>query len=164
MAQHALAWAVLALVAGLAQAQSLRLPNVGGNAGSGPSALTLPAAGSGGGATGAAAAPREADHITAVVNSAPITANEVRTRAAAIERASSSGPGRRFCGAAAAALLLNAGLSIHVFEQAPVFSRLGAGIHIGPNVMKIFNKNIALPKAGLSDSLASFATSPANTS
>lgn len=41
-------------------------------------------------------------------------------------------------GAAAAALLHKAGFSVHAFEQAPVFDRLGAGIHIGPNVMKIF--------------------------
>jgi 6-hydroxynicotinate 3-monooxygenase len=43
-------------------------------------------------------------------------------------------------GAAAAALLLDAGFSVHAFEQAPEFTRLGAGIHIGPNVMKIFRK------------------------
>ncbi|MBU1281372.1 MAG: FAD-dependent monooxygenase [Alphaproteobacteria bacterium] len=43
-------------------------------------------------------------------------------------------------GAAAAALLLNAGFSVHTFEQAPEFSRLGAGIHVGPNVMKIFRE------------------------
>lgn len=41
-------------------------------------------------------------------------------------------------GAAAAALLDKAGFSVQVFEQAPVFTRLGAGIHIGPNVMKVF--------------------------
>lgn len=43
-------------------------------------------------------------------------------------------------GAAAAALLLKAGFAVHVFEQAPAFSRLGAGIHIGPNVMRIFRE------------------------
>lgn len=48
-------------------------------------------------------------------------------------------------GAAAAALLLNAGFSVHTFEQAPEFTRLGAGIHIGPNVMKIF-RQIGLEK------------------
>lgn len=41
-------------------------------------------------------------------------------------------------GAAAAALLANAGFSVHTFEQAPAFTRLGAGIHVGPNVMKVF--------------------------
>ncbi|MGE4482239.1 FAD-dependent monooxygenase [Acidocella sp.] len=41
-------------------------------------------------------------------------------------------------GAAAAALLHQAGFSVHAFEQAPVFDRLGAGIHVGPNVMKVF--------------------------
>lgn len=41
-------------------------------------------------------------------------------------------------GAACAALLRQAGFDVHVFEQAPVFDRLGAGIHIGPNVMKVF--------------------------
>lgn len=48
-------------------------------------------------------------------------------------------------GAAASALLLNAGFSVHTFEQAPEFTRLGAGIHIGPNVMKIF-RQIGLEK------------------
>ncbi|WP_086998533.1 FAD-dependent monooxygenase [Rhizobium sullae] len=43
-------------------------------------------------------------------------------------------------GAAAAALLAGAGFSVHSFEQAPAFARLGAGIHIGPNVMKIFRR------------------------
>ncbi|RFB88965.1 6-hydroxynicotinate 3-monooxygenase [Rhizobium leguminosarum bv. trifolii] len=43
-------------------------------------------------------------------------------------------------GAAAAALLASAGFSVHSFEQAPAFTRLGAGIHIGPNVMKIFRR------------------------
>lgn len=43
-------------------------------------------------------------------------------------------------GAAAAALLLDAGFSAHVFEQAEEFTRLGAGIHVGPNVMKIFRE------------------------
>jgi len=70
--RHTLVWATLALFCGLASAQALRLPSGGVGAG----LLTAPAA----------AAAREADHITAVVNSAPITANEVRTRAAAVER------------------------------------------------------------------------------
>lgn len=43
-------------------------------------------------------------------------------------------------GAAAGALLQRAGFSVDVFEQAAAFSRLGAGIHMGPNVMKIFRR------------------------
>lgn len=43
-------------------------------------------------------------------------------------------------GAAAAALLQKAGLDVELFEQADTFSRLGAGIHIGPNAMRIFRK------------------------
>ncbi len=41
-------------------------------------------------------------------------------------------------GAAAAALLQQGGFNVAVYEQAEAFSRLGAGIHVGPNVMKIF--------------------------
>lgn len=40
-------------------------------------------------------------------------------------------------GAAAAALLHKAGFNVKLYEQAPAFSRLGAGIHVGPNVMKV---------------------------
>ena len=40
-------------------------------------------------------------------------------------------------GAAAASLLQKAGFNVHLYEQAPGFSRLGAGIHLGPNVMKV---------------------------
>ncbi|MDX3893691.1 FAD-dependent monooxygenase [Pusillimonas sp.] len=40
-------------------------------------------------------------------------------------------------GAAAARLLQKAGYATKVFEQAPAFSRLGAGIQLGPNVMKV---------------------------
>jgi 6-hydroxynicotinate 3-monooxygenase len=43
-------------------------------------------------------------------------------------------------GAAAAALLQKAGLDVELFEQADAFSRLGAGIHICPNAMRIFRK------------------------
>jgi 6-hydroxynicotinate 3-monooxygenase len=57
-------------------------------------------------------------------------------------------------GAAAAALLINAGFSVHSFEQAPEFTRLGAGIHIGPNVMKIFRE------IGLEDKLATIGAHP----
>ncbi|MEC7259617.1 MAG: FAD-dependent monooxygenase, partial [Pseudomonadota bacterium] len=59
-------------------------------------------------------------------------------------------------GAAAAALLANAGFSVHTFEQAPVFDRIGAGIHIGPNVMKIFRE------LGLEDKLASIGSHPSH--
>lgn len=41
-------------------------------------------------------------------------------------------------GAVAGALLQRAGFAATVFEQAESFSRLGAGIHVGPNVMKVF--------------------------
>ncbi len=40
-------------------------------------------------------------------------------------------------GLAAARLLQKAGLEVQVFEQAPSFQRLGAGIHVSPNVMKV---------------------------
>lgn len=50
-------------------------------------------------------------------------------------------------GAAAAALLIQAGLQVRVYEQAPTFSRQGAGIHVGPNVMKI------LRRIGIEDAL-----------
>jgi 6-hydroxynicotinate 3-monooxygenase len=43
-------------------------------------------------------------------------------------------------GAAAVALLQQAGFRVTVYEQADSFTRLGAGIHIGPNVMKIFRQ------------------------
>lgn len=43
-------------------------------------------------------------------------------------------------GAAAGALLQRASFDVHVYEQAPSFSRLGAGIHMGPNVLKIFER------------------------
>ena len=43
-------------------------------------------------------------------------------------------------GAAVAVLLKQAGFAVTVYERAPRFSRLGAGIHMGPNVMKIFRK------------------------
>ncbi len=43
-------------------------------------------------------------------------------------------------GAAAGALLQQAGFRVTVYEQADSFGRLGAGIHVGPNVMKIFRQ------------------------
>lgn len=73
--RHVLVWASLTLVCGLASAQTLRLPSTGATGSA--SLLAAPTA---------SAAAQEADHITAVVNSVPITASEVRTRAAAVER------------------------------------------------------------------------------
>ncbi len=43
-------------------------------------------------------------------------------------------------GAAAASLLQRAGYEVRLYEQAPAFSRLGAGIHVGPNVMNIMRR------------------------
>jgi len=43
-------------------------------------------------------------------------------------------------GCAAGALLLASGHDVHLYEQAPAFGRLGAGIHLGPNVMKVLNR------------------------
>jgi 6-hydroxynicotinate 3-monooxygenase len=40
-------------------------------------------------------------------------------------------------GVAAGVLLQRAGFDVVLFEQAPAFERLGAGIHVGPNVMKV---------------------------
>lgn len=52
------------------------------------------------------------------------------------------------------ALLDDAGFEAHVFEQAPEFTRLGAGIHVGPNVMKIFRQ------IGLEDRLSRIGSHP----
>jgi len=43
-------------------------------------------------------------------------------------------------GIAAALLLRQEGFDATLYEQAPGFSRLGAGIHVGPNVMKIMRR------------------------
>jgi 6-hydroxynicotinate 3-monooxygenase len=43
-------------------------------------------------------------------------------------------------GTAAAALLQRSGYDVKLYEQAQAFSRLGAGIHLGPNVMKIMRR------------------------
>ncbi len=43
-------------------------------------------------------------------------------------------------GAAAATSLQQAGFDVTVYEQATQFSRQGAGIHMGPNVLKIFRR------------------------
>src|SRR6478735_8535706 len=57
-------------------------------------------------------------------------------------------------GACAAVLLQKAGFEVDVFEQAPAFSRLGAGIHMGPNVMKIFRR------MGIEDAVAHKGSKP----
>jgi len=57
-------------------------------------------------------------------------------------------------GAAAMALLHNADFKAHTYEQAPAFDRLGAGIHVGPNIMKIFRQ------IGLEDRLAQIGAHP----
>ena len=43
-------------------------------------------------------------------------------------------------GACAAALLQRQGFDVALYEQADAFTRLGAGIHVGPNVMKVFRR------------------------
>jgi len=43
-------------------------------------------------------------------------------------------------GTAAAVLMQKAGFQVDLYEQAPAFSRLGAGIHLGPNVMKVMRR------------------------
>jgi len=57
-------------------------------------------------------------------------------------------------GAATAALLIKEGFNVRVYEQAPAFARLGAGIHVGPNVMKI------LRRIGIEDALAAQGSHP----
>lgn len=57
-------------------------------------------------------------------------------------------------GAAAGALLQQAGFTVDVYEQAESFSRLGAGIHVGPNVMKVFRR------LGLEDALSAMGSHP----
>jgi 6-hydroxynicotinate 3-monooxygenase len=42
-------------------------------------------------------------------------------------------------GATCAALFQQAGYPVDVYEQAPVFTRLGAGIHLGPNCVRVLN-------------------------
>ncbi|UIJ83353.1 FAD-dependent monooxygenase [Rhizobium leguminosarum] len=58
-------------------------------------------------------------------------------------------------GAAAGALLQRAGFNVQIFEQAPSFSRLGAGIHMGPNVLKIFQR------IGMDQKLIDISSTPA---
>lgn len=43
-------------------------------------------------------------------------------------------------GTAGAGLMAKAGFNVKVYEQAPAFARMGAGIHLGPNVMKVMRK------------------------
>jgi 6-hydroxynicotinate 3-monooxygenase len=43
-------------------------------------------------------------------------------------------------GTAGAGLMARAGFNVKVYEQAPAFARMGAGIHLGPNVMKVMRK------------------------
>jgi len=57
-------------------------------------------------------------------------------------------------GASAASLLHRAGFKVRVYEQAPAFSRLGAGIHVGPNVMKI------LRRIGIEDAMNQMGSHP----
>lgn len=72
----------------------------------------------------------------------------------AIDRIDIAVIGAGLGGAAAAALLNKAGFRVDVFEQAPEFVRLGAGIHVGPNVMKVFRT------LGLEDRLAVIGSHP----
>jgi len=57
-------------------------------------------------------------------------------------------------GAAAGALLQRAGFRVDIFEQAPLFARIGAGIHMGPNILKIFEK------IGIANSLVEISSKP----
>ncbi|MDB5773521.1 MAG: Salicylate 1-monooxygenase [Burkholderia sp.] len=43
-------------------------------------------------------------------------------------------------GTAAAVLMQQAGFNVRLYEQAPVFSRMGAGIHLSPNLMKVMRR------------------------
>lgn len=57
-------------------------------------------------------------------------------------------------GTAAASLLQKAGFNVRLYEQAPAFSRIGAGIHVGPNVMKV------LRRMGIEDALSAQGSHP----
>ena len=57
-------------------------------------------------------------------------------------------------GCAAAALLQQAGYNVTVYEQAPAFSRLGAGINLSPNVTRV------LRKIGIEPQLRALAAEP----
>ena len=43
-------------------------------------------------------------------------------------------------GPAAAALLQKAGFDVQLYEQSPSFSRIGAGIHLSPNLVRIMDR------------------------
>jgi 6-hydroxynicotinate 3-monooxygenase len=58
-------------------------------------------------------------------------------------------------GAAAGALLQQAGFEVEVYEQSKSFARIGAGIHVGPNMMKVFRH------LGLEEKLAAMGSMPA---
>nr|WP_315465844.1 FAD-dependent monooxygenase [uncultured Rhodoferax sp.] len=58
-------------------------------------------------------------------------------------------------GAAVSAMLQGSGFQVTTYEQAPSFARLGAGIHLTPNVVK------ALEWAGLREPLIALACKPA---
>ncbi len=76
------------------------------------------------------------------------------TKVADIEKIDIAVIGAGLGGAAAAALLNRAGFTVDVFEQAPSFVRLGAGIHVGPNVMKVFRS------LGIEERLSQIASHP----
>lgn len=57
-------------------------------------------------------------------------------------------------GAAVTAMLQRSGFAVTVYEQAPAFARLGAGIHLTPNVVK------ALEWTGLTQPLIDMASKP----
>jgi 6-hydroxynicotinate 3-monooxygenase len=57
-------------------------------------------------------------------------------------------------GSAAAILMHQAGLNVRLYEQAPSFSRLGAGIHLSPNVMKVMRR------LGIEDALNEIGSHP----
>ena len=57
-------------------------------------------------------------------------------------------------GATCAALFQQAGYQVDVYEQAPSFTRLGAGIHLGPNCVRVLNH------IGLERALLNFAVRP----
>jgi 6-hydroxynicotinate 3-monooxygenase len=57
-------------------------------------------------------------------------------------------------GCAAATLLHQLGFNVRLYEQAPAFSRLGAGIHLGPNLMHVMRR------VGIEDQLVASGCEP----
>lgn len=57
-------------------------------------------------------------------------------------------------GCAAATLLHKQGFQVQLYEQAPGFSRLGAGIHLGPNLMQVMRR------VGIEDQLMAVGCQP----